>query len=62
MWCGHDAYEWFHEAMQHYEKAAEIRPKNNDEAILRWNACARILMSNHHLVPEREGAFQPWLE
>jgi tetratricopeptide (TPR) repeat protein len=59
---GNDAYEWFQEAMQHYEKAAEMRPKNNDEAILRWNACARILMANPHLVAEREEAFQPWLE
>jgi tetratricopeptide (TPR) repeat protein len=59
---GNDAYEWFQEAMQHYEKAAEMRPKNNDEAILRWNACARILMANPHLVAEPEEAFQPWLE
>jgi hypothetical protein len=59
---GPDAYEWFREAMEHYEKAAEIRPAGNDEAILRWNTCARILMGNPHLVPVQEETFQPWLE
>ena len=26
-----------------YERAEPIRPANNDEALLRWNACARDL-------------------
>jgi hypothetical protein len=37
------AAEWFHEAMQWYEKAEKIRPAGDDEAILRWNTCARML-------------------
>ena len=28
-----------------YEKAEAIRPAGNDEALLRWNTCARILTS-----------------
>lgn len=60
--AGHDAYEWFREAMEHYEKAAAVRPSGNDDAILRWNTCARILMSDPQLVPQPEETFQPWLE
>ncbi|HEX7185670.1 MAG TPA: hypothetical protein VF756_27845 [Thermoanaerobaculia bacterium] len=60
--AGHAAWGWFHEAMEHYEEAAEIRPSGNDDAILRWNTCARILMASPELVPEPEEAFQTWLE
>jgi tetratricopeptide (TPR) repeat protein len=37
------AAEAFHEAMEHYERAERMRPPGNDEAILRWNTCARML-------------------
>jgi len=48
------AYEWFRDAMQWYEKAEKIRPAGNDDAILRWNTCARILKHNQDLQPEKE--------
>jgi hypothetical protein len=48
--------------MEHYEKAATLRPPANDDAILRWNTCARLFMGNAALVPEAEESFQPWLE
>ncbi len=41
---GHKAHELFREAMSFYEKAEAIRPAGHDDAILRWNTCARILM------------------
>ena len=44
---GYDAYEWLREAMQEYEQAEKLRPAGNEDAILRWNACARIIMHNH---------------
>jgi hypothetical protein len=47
------AYEWLREAMDHYEKAEAIRPPQKDDAILRWNTCARLIMS-HHLKPRDE--------
>ena len=47
---GHDAYEWLREAMHLYEQAEAIRPPGNEDTILRWNACARIIMHNK-LVP-----------
>ena len=44
---GNTAYHLLREAMQCYEAAENIRPSNNDEALLRWNTCARTIMSEH---------------
>ena|SRR5215510_11004707 len=55
------AYDWFREAMSWFEKAEAIRPAGNDDAILRWNSCARIIMSNH-LVPRSEEYAEQFLE
>jgi hypothetical protein len=44
------AYEWLRDAMDHYEKAEAIRPPGKDDAILRWNTCARLIM-RHNLKP-----------
>lgn len=60
--AGHSAYGWFKEAMEHFERASEIRPSGNDDAILRWNTCARILMAHPELAPEPEEVVQPLLE
>ncbi|MEP6820127.1 MAG: hypothetical protein ABJA18_11380 [bacterium] len=35
----------FEEAMRYFEDAEKIRPVNNDDAILRWNRCLRLLQS-----------------
>ena len=37
------ASEGFRDAMRWYERAEGMRPSGNDEAILRWNTCARLL-------------------
>lgn len=42
-----DAYEWYREAMEFYEKADEINHGENNDPILRWNTCARIIMESH---------------
>ena len=42
--AGCAAYEKFREAMASYEKAEQMRPPDNDEALLRWNTCARTIM------------------
>jgi hypothetical protein len=39
-------YEEIREAMSRYERAEALRPAGNDDAILRWNACARLLMAH----------------
>jgi tetratricopeptide (TPR) repeat protein len=50
---GHDAYELLREAMSWYEQAATLRPPGNGDALLRWNTCARLIMSNQ-LMPRTE--------
>jgi hypothetical protein len=40
---GDGAYHWLREAMASFEKAMTLRPAGNEEAVLRWNACARLL-------------------
>jgi hypothetical protein len=52
--AGEMAYHWFREAMSWYEKAESQRPPGNDEAILRWNTCARLLARNPDLRSETE--------
>ena len=37
------AYELLREAMFWYERAEALRPPDNDDATLRWNACARTI-------------------
>jgi hypothetical protein len=45
-----------------YEKAAAQRPAGNDEAILRWNTCARLLERHPELRPRAEEAVELSLE
>lgn len=47
MGAAYNAYEWLEDAMEWYEKAEAIRPPENDNSILRWNACARVIMQNN---------------
>ncbi len=54
MGSGELAYHWFLDAMEWYEKAEAQRPIGNDDALLRWNTCARILTRNEHLRPRIE--------
>ena len=62
MGSGEVAYHWFREAMEWYEKAESMRPSGNDEAILRWNTCARVLASDDHLRPRPVEQYEPVLE
>lgn len=41
--AGQVAFEWLEDAMHWYHAAESIRPVGNDDAILRWNACYRLL-------------------
>ena len=54
-------FEWLTDAMDFFEKAQAIRPPGNDDAILRWNTCARLIM-RHHLKPLNEKYVEPPLE
>ena len=48
--CEFDAYEWYLEAMEFYEKSEALTPPGNDDPVLRWNTCARII-NDHNLGP-----------
>jgi hypothetical protein len=41
------AYYLLRQAMNCYEAAEKIRPSGNDESLLRWNTCARTIMSGN---------------
>ena len=41
----HTVLPIFEEAMRYFEDAEKIRASNNDDAILRWNRCVRLLQS-----------------
>ena len=56
------AYDWFRQAMELYEQAIELRPPGNDDPILRWNTCARVVNRNPSVRPEPEDRMQEMLE
>ena len=62
MGSGGPVYEWLREAMEWYEKAEQQRPPGNDDAILRWNACARIIQHHPHVRPAPDEATPLMLE
>jgi hypothetical protein len=53
------AADWFQEAMRWYEKAEQMRPPGNDEAILRWNTCVRML--GRHVGSRPPAEYEPVL-
>lgn len=59
--AGGRAYWWLREAMKCFDEADAIRPANNEDARLRWNACARLIDSNRSIVPTVEEAHEPLL-
>jgi hypothetical protein len=48
--------------MRCYERAEAVRPAGNDDALLRWNACARILERSPQLGPAPEDRSEQPLE
>ena len=58
---GFDAYDLLRTAMHWFEKAEGLRTPGNEDAVLRWNTCARIIMDNR-LSPRPEETFEPTLE
>jgi hypothetical protein len=49
--AGHIAYDALRRAMELYEQAERLRPAGNDEALLRWNTCARLISGNPLIQP-----------
>lgn len=46
------AYEFLRIAMDYFEEAGKLGTPDHDDVTLRWNGCARIIMSNN-LEPRR---------
>lgn len=57
---GRLAHEWYVKAMELFEKAEALHPPNVENAKLRWNACARMLMQ-HDSIREPEPDTTPQL-
>jgi len=60
--AGAIAYEWLVRAMDAYDEAEPIRPAGNDDALLRWNTCARMLNTRRDVRPREEEAQVEMLE
>jgi tetratricopeptide (TPR) repeat protein len=54
-------YDCLTQAMRWYEQAEALRPPNNDDALLRWNTCARFLMAHPKVQPEPQVPAEPIL-
>ena len=52
------AYRLFRTAMSSYDKAAALRKPGNDDALLRWNTCARTI-DRLGLHEDSEGTYEP---
>ena len=59
--AGYAAFEFLEAARKLYEKAEALRPPGNDEAVLRWNTCARLIERNK-LQPRPAEKYEPSLE
>ena len=43
------AYNYYIEAMKHFDRSEELSTEENDDAVLRWNTVARVLMNHPEL-------------
>lgn len=59
---GSVAYGKFREAMTFYERAAELASGDNNDATLRWNACARTMNRNPDVAPAQDNPMPDMLE
>jgi hypothetical protein len=54
------AADYFHQAMDFYARAESMRPSGNDESILRWNTCVRMLAKHERAAGKHE--YEPALD
>src|ERR1700757_3262700 len=52
--CRVQAYHLFRGAMAWFEKAEKLRPLGHDDALRRWNTCARIIARSNLVAREPE--------
>jgi hypothetical protein len=56
------AHESLARAMDWYTKAEALRPQGNDDAILRWNTCVRLMERHPEVRPGEPEPFEPSFE
>jgi len=54
------AYDLLAEARDWYARAEALRPPGNDDVLLRWNACARLLMRHPRAAVAATASFHPY--
>ena len=59
---GQMAYELLREARDWYEQAEALRPPGNDDVLLRWNACARLMMRFPRALAATADTFHPYTD
>jgi hypothetical protein len=47
----------FEQALRSFEEAEKIRPAGNDDAILRWNRCVRLLQTTTYVWEQEPAPF-----
>jgi tetratricopeptide (TPR) repeat protein len=55
----YQAWDFFQRAMALFERAEKLRQPGNDDALLRWNTCARMLMRHRELRPRPAEVAEP---
>ncbi len=58
---GSIAFDWLMQAISWYEKAEKIHPSGNDESILRYNSCVRVITRNA-LTSGNEDRHEPYFD
>ena len=56
---GPAVYDWLREAMHHFEAAERLRQPGNDDALLRWNTCVRLMARYPKVQPAGEEERRP---
>ena len=59
--AGAAAYHALRDAMSYYETAMSLASPANNDAILRWNTCARMIMQNPQIQPSQEDDPHAWV-
>lgn len=59
---GNAVHQLVQQAMRHYEEAEAHRPAGDDDPLLRWNACVRLLTRNPHVVAAPAERYEAYVD
>ena len=60
--AGGRAYPFFRDALEAFDRASHLAPEGNEDAVLRWNTCVRLLAAHPDVRPREDDGFRPLLE